>query len=85
MMGKAMKLEVYTSFTEIEAKAKVGQTVRLLTDHNHLLKGMIGHVVDFHETVKDDFEVVIRWDLPNGSEPVHDRFSKSKYHLLLSE
>ena len=73
------------SFTELEAKAKIGKTVRVTTVHAHLRKGMIGHVVDFHETAKDDFEAVVRWDSLNGSEPVHDGFSRSKYDRLLSE
>ena len=73
------------SFTEEEAEAKIGKTVRLLADHNHLRKGVTGHVVDYHEKSEGVFEVVIRWDSSNGSEPVHDGFSRSKYNQLLSE
>jgi hypothetical protein len=73
------------TFTLQEAQDKLGKTVRLLSEHNHFPKGVIGYVVDVHELAADEFEVVVRWDMPNGSEPVHDGFSRSKYDQLLSE
>lgn len=73
------------SFTEAEAKAKIGKTVRLLADYNQLFRGEIGQVVDFHETTKDVFEVVIRWNLQNGLEPVYVGCSRANYDRLLSE
>lgn len=86
MVSNAM-LEAYASvsFTEEEARAKVGKTVSLLTDYDRLRKGDVGHVVDYHEQSKGVFQVVIRWNSPNGAGPDYDGFSRDKYDRLLDE
>ncbi len=79
MVSNAM-LEAYTSvsFTEEEAKAKVGKTVSLLADYDRFHEGDIGRVVDYHEQSKGVFQVVIRWNSPNGEEPDYGGFSRDK-------
>lgn len=87
MVSKVMKPATFAAenFTEEEAKAKIGKAVRLLTDHHHLSKGEVGYVVDFHEVANDDYELVVRWDLPNNMEPFHDRFTRKQYSRLFTE
>lgn len=86
MMSKAI-LEAYAAvnFTKDEAKSKMGKTVSLSSDYGPFLKGHVGLVVDYHEQSKGVFQVVIRWNQKNGSEPRYDGFSKDRYESLIEE
>jgi len=37
------------------------------------------------EPQSDQFEVVVRFDSKNGSEPIYDLFSRSKYDRFLRD
>jgi hypothetical protein len=73
------------NFTKPEAVAKVGKYVRLGADLGQLVEGARGNIVDFHETDDGRFQVVVRWNPWNGSEPLYDVFGKSKYYQLITE
>jgi hypothetical protein len=73
------------SFTGAEATSKLGKHVYLLSDLSRFRKGATGNVVDFHEKSDSGFEVIIRWNSFNGSEPVYEGFSKSRYHQFFFE
>jgi len=87
MVQSAARMVSYAhdTFTEPEARAKLGKTVRLLAARHSIPKGSIGSVVDFHMTSNGTFDVIIKWDVTKESEPFHDLVGKHTYHLLVTE
>jgi len=86
IMRKSVAAIREPDFTEEEVKSEVGKVVCLVADLNGFRQGTIGEVVDFHvEPQSDQFEVVVRFDSKNGSEPIYDLFSRSKYDRFLRD
>ena len=79
-----MQAKAVTRFTETEARGKIGQRVRSLTEFAGVPKGTSGTVVDVYEFNSDSFDVVVEWDLPRR-ENLQDRFAKGPYNEFLSE
>jgi len=72
-----------SSFSREEAKAEVGTPVHFKADYRGFREGAVGHVVDYHENSRDEFDVVVLLDAPRGRGQVHERFSKAEYNRFL--
>ena len=72
-------------FTRAEAEAKVGKTIKTRVDFSGVSKGTIGQVVKADKMGKDEWDAVIRWDLPNERVPLDDWFTKDEYERFLEE
>jgi hypothetical protein len=83
-MSKVVRVRV-EGFSLQEAQAKLGKSVCLLTDYDQFPKGAIGDVVDIHEPVKGNFEIVVRFERSNVPEPIHRSVSRKRFNNLFSE
>jgi hypothetical protein len=83
-MKDAGKLE---RFTEAEARQKIGQCIQTDQEFAGVPRLTFGNVVNIHqlESGKDEFHVVVKWELPHLSEPKHDQFAKNTYSTFLRE
>ena len=79
-----MQRKPVVRFTALEAREKVGQHVRSLTEFAGVPKGTPGVVVDVHQFENDGFDVVVQWDLA-ARQSSHDRFAKGPYEEFLCE
>lgn len=73
------------SFNKNEAVAMVGKEVRAKRDLGLLRAGAKGNIVDFHETLDERIQIVIRWNSFNGAEPLYEPFSKGRYRQFIGE
>ena len=79
-----MQAKAVIRFTEAEARGKIGQRVRSLTEFAGIPKGTSGTVVNVYEFSSDSFDVIVEWNLPRRGNP-QDRFAKGPYNEFLSE
>lgn len=79
-----MQAKAVIRFTESEAREKVGQRVRSLTEFAGVPKGTSGTIIDVYEFGKDSFDVVVEWNLPRRDN-LQDRFAKGPYDEFLIE
>jgi len=71
-------------FTESEASAKVGRTVRSLFEFAGVPLGTLGEVVDIYEFADGQFDVVVEWE-SSRLHKLRDRFAKEPYEEYLTE
>lgn len=74
-----------TRFTEEEARAKLGQRVRVSLNFPGLYQGAAGTVVDMFHVGDNLYEVVVQWDIPDRHKPHGDWFTKREYQFFLEE
>ena len=79
-----MQAKAVIRFTETEAREKVGQQVRSLTEFAGVPRGTLGTVVDIYQFANDSFDVFVEWDLPHR-QTLRDRFAKGPYEEFLCE
>ena len=66
------------SFTESEAHDLVGQVFESDVYFSNVYKGMRGKIIDARKRQDGSVVIVVKWDLPNRTEPLISWFTKSE-------
>ena len=72
-----------TRFNREQAKAKLGGRVRSVAELSDVPKGATGRVMEMDEITRDEFELIVEWDVLLDGKYQHDWFSKDRYDLCL--
>jgi hypothetical protein len=70
-------------FNREQAQAKLGGRVRSVAELSDIPKGATGRVMEMDEITRDEFELIVEWDVLLDGKYQHDWFSKDQYDLCL--